>query len=123
MYKFSIKRNLMVHPYLFSFCCGGFLTTFIVYAETNGFPLVSRIAALFPVFTWVSYLVIGALSDSEHVAKHSLFVLLGTLFAWVPYMLFIYFFVNKLGTTKTILSAIGLFVILATIFSILYKAE
>jgi uncharacterized membrane protein (GlpM family) len=107
--------------YIFSFLVGGFLTTFIVYCEINGFPLLSRMAALFPIFTWLSYVFIGALSNSEHVAQHTLFVLLGTLFAWIPYMLFIYFFVDKLGTTKAIFGAIVLFLFLAAIFSAFYK--
>jgi uncharacterized membrane protein (GlpM family) len=112
-----------MNHYIFTFVFGGALTTLIVYCEVNGFPLISRMAALFPVFTWVSYLFIGKMVDNIHVAHHTLFVLLGTLFAWVPYMLFIYFLVTKLGTIKTLLSAGALFIVLALIFSLIYKGS
>lgn len=108
--------------YIFSFIVGGCLTTSIVYFEVNGFYLLSRIAALFPLFTWLSYLFIGSLTDTMRVAYHTRFVLLGTLCAWVPYMLFIYFFVNRLGTVKTIMIAIVIFLFLASLFSVLYKS-
>lgn len=107
--------------YIFSFFIGGLLTTTIVYCEINGFPLLSRTAALFPVFTWLSYIFIGLIGNTKAVAQHTFFVLFGTLFAWVPYMLFIYFFVQKWGTIKTLTFAIILFLILAIIFNILYK--
>lgn len=109
--------------YIFSFVLGGFLTTFIVYCEVHGFFLLSRVAALFPVFTWLSYLFIGILTDSTRVAHHTLFVLLGTLCCWIPYMLFIYLFVQQLGPVKAIVGAIILFLVLATLFSLLYKGS
>ncbi len=110
-----------MNTYIFTFITGGIITTLIVYTQINGLPFISRIATLFPVFTWLSYLFIGKFSHSKDIAQHTLFVLLGTLFAWIPYMLFIYFFIDRLGYLKTIIGALLLFIILAIIFSILYK--
>ncbi len=107
--------------YVFSFLVGGVVTLVITYFEINGMPLVSRLAALFPIFTWLSYVFIGQISGPEAVAKHSLFVLLGTLVAWVPYMLVIYFLAPKIGSAKAIAAGIVTFLILATIFSLVYK--
>lgn len=107
--------------YIFSFILGGLITTAIIYFEVSGFPLLSRLAALFPIFTWLSYLFIGKLSGAQEVSRHSLFVLLGTIFAWIPYMLTIYFLAPKIGSAKAIIVAIALFLILALIFIKFYK--
>ena len=106
--------------YLYSFVVGGTITTLIILFEEHGFFLLSRLAALFPVFTWMSYLFIGALVGTKQVSSHALFVLLGTLVAWVPYMLFTYLFVERLGIYKTIICAILLFTVLALTFSYFY---
>ena len=108
--------------YLFSFLAGGLITTAIIYFEAAGLPLLSRLAALFPVFTWLPYIFIGEMAGGEEVARHSLFVLLGTIFAWMPYMLTIYFFAPKFGTAKAVIAGILVFSICATIFIKLYKA-
>ena len=63
--------------YIFTFIVGGIITTSIVYFESGGFPLLSRLAALVPVFTWLSYLFIGEISGPKEVSSHALFVLLG----------------------------------------------
>jgi uncharacterized membrane protein (GlpM family) len=107
--------------YFFSFVVGGVVTTLIVYFEASGQPLLSRLAALFPIFTWLSYLFIGKLSGGESISSHSLFVLLGTLFSWVPYMLVIYFLAPKIGSAKAVLLAVGVFLVLALIFIKIYK--
>lgn len=107
--------------YVFSFIIGGAVTTAIVYFESSGWPLVSRLAALFPVFTWLSYLFIGQLKGSEAVSRHSLFVLLGTLIAWVPYMAVIWLLAPRIGSLKAILIGVIVFLILATIFVKWYK--
>lgn len=108
--------------YIFTFIVGGAVTTAIVYFEASGFPLLSRLAALVPVFTWLAYLFIGNISGPKEVSSHALFVLLGTLVAWVPYMLMIYFFAPRIGSIKAILLGILVFLILATIFIKYYKA-
>lgn len=107
--------------YLLTFIIGGLITTAITYFESSGWPLVSRLAALFPVFTWLSYLFIGKISGSEAVSRHALFVLLGTIVAWLPYMFIIYFFAPKIGAVKAIILGICVFLILAVIFIKLYK--
>lgn len=107
--------------YIFTFILGGLITTLIVYFEASGFPLLPRLAALFPVFTWLSYLFIGKLAGAQEVSKHSLFVLLGTVVAWMPYMLTIYFLAPRIGSTKAIILAIAVFLVLAFIFVKFYK--
>lgn len=107
--------------YIFSFLVGGVVTTLITYFEISGFPMLSRLAALFPVFTWLSYLFIGDISGPDAVAKHSLFVLLGTLIAWVPYMLTIYLLAPRVGSWKAIVAGMVVFVVLATLFVYFYK--
>ena len=106
--------------YLFAFLVGGTITTIITYFELSGFPLLSRLATMFPIFTWLSYLLIGNLDGPQTVASHSLFVLLGTLFAWVPYMLIIHFFAPRLGVNKSITLAIVVFIVLAIVFVKIY---
>lgn len=108
--------------YIFSFLAGGAITTAIVYFEASGFPLLSRLAALFPVFTWLSYLFIDNLSSAEAVSRHSLFVLLGTIFSWVPYMFLVYWLAPKIGSEKAILLSLFVFTVLAIVFIKIYKA-
>lgn len=107
--------------YIFAFFAGGIITLAITYFELSGFPTLSRLAALFPVFTWLSYLFIGRLSGPEAVSRHAMFVLLGTLIAWVPYMFVIYFFAPKIGSTKAIVFGMAVFVVLAWLFVKFYK--
>ena len=107
--------------YAFSFVVGGAITVLITYFEVAGFPLLSRLAALFPIFTWLSYIFIGELSGPDAVSKHSLFVLLGTIVAWIPYMLVIYLLAPKIGSLKAIIVGLVVFIVLATIFVLLYK--
>ncbi|MBI2639884.1 MAG: GlpM family protein [Candidatus Sungbacteria bacterium] len=110
-----------VSEYFFAFLAGGFITVAIIYFETSGHLLVSRLAALFPVFTWLSYLFIGKLSGGEAVSQHALFVLLGTIIAWLPYMFVIYYFAPKFGVVKAIALGILVFLVLAFVFIKLYK--
>ena len=107
--------------YIFTFIVGGIITTSIVYFESSGLPLLSRLAALVPVFTWLSYLFIGEISGPKEVSSHALFVLLGTIVAWIPYMLTIYFLAPRIGSFMAILAGITVFLILATIFVKFYK--
>lgn len=103
--------------YLFYFVIGGLITTLIVILERAGLGLLSRLAALFPIFTWLAYLFIGT---PKEVVSHAKFVLLGTLFAWVPYMLTIIYLSSKIGVYRAVLAAIAVFIITALIFSYLY---
>lgn len=107
--------------YLFAFFAGGVVTVAITYFETSGYPLISRLAALFPIFTWLSYLFIGKLAGDKAVSQHALFVLFGTIVAWLPYMLAIYYFAPKIGATKAVLAGLVVFVVLALVFIKFYK--
>jgi uncharacterized membrane protein (GlpM family) len=111
----------MTAMYLFSFLIGGLVTLAITYFEFSGHPLLSRLAALFPVFTWLSYFFIGRFSKEEAVTSHALFVLLGTLACWVPYMLTLYLLTPRIGSLWAIIVGIALFLFLATIFITFYK--
>ncbi|HUQ30009.1 MAG TPA: hypothetical protein VM103_00595 [Candidatus Paceibacterota bacterium] len=108
--------------YLLAFLAGGTLTLTAVAFEVNGFTLLSRVATLFPVVSWVSYLFIAdSVGGEAAVSKHALFVMFGTLVAWVPYMLIIYYFAPKIGAHKAIALGMGVFFILALLFAALYK--
>jgi len=107
--------------YIFAFIVGGLITLTITYFQMNGSPLVSRLMTLFPVFTWLSYIFIGYVSSSKAVASNARFVLLGTLFCWVPYMLAIYFFAPKIGTAWALVTGITTFLCLAFIFTHFYR--
>ena len=107
--------------YIFAFLVGGTLTVLITYFEASGSPFLSRLAALVPIFTWLSYLFIGKLSGASAVSKHSLFVLLGTIVAWIPYMFIIYYFAPKIGSSKAIVLGLIVFTVLATLFVKFYK--
>lgn len=107
--------------YVLAFIIGGLVTLAITYLELQGYPTLSRLAALFPIFTWLSYLFIGVESGSEAVSKHAWFVLWGTLVSWVPYMVVIAWLAPKLGATKSIAIGLTVFLILALGFTKLYQ--
>ncbi len=107
--------------YIFAFLVGGIVTVAITYFEISGFPLLSRLAALFPIFTWLSYLFIGRLDNGKAVSEHALFVLLGTIAAWLPYMFVIYYFAPKIGSDKAVFLGLLVFIILAVFYIKLYK--
>ena len=112
---------ISIIEYVFAFLVGGAVTVAITYFEASGYPLVSRLAALFPIFTWLSYLFIGKLSGGKAVSQHALFVLLGTIVAWLPYMFVIYYFAPKIGAMKAVLLGLVVFIILAVLFIKFYK--
>ena len=98
------------------FLTGGSFTVLIVVLEQSGYRLLSGLAALVPVFTLVSYIFIGQTQGGEAVSKHSMFVLVGTLVSWVPYMLVISFLAPKIGPYKAIAAGMGVFFVLAGAF-------
>lgn len=102
------------------FFIGGSVTTLIVALEESGLPWLSYIATLFPVFTWISYLFIGTNSNGTAVVSNAKFVLIGTVVAWIPYMLSIIYFTPKLGVTKAILISIGVFLAIASAYVLIY---
>jgi len=112
---------VLIKDYIFAFLAGGLVTLAITYFEASGWPIISRLAALFPIFTWLSYLFIGKLAGDEAVSRHALFILLGTIFTWLPYMLVIYLFAPRIGTMKAVMFGLLVFAILAIIFIKLYR--
>ena len=109
-----------ISKYLLYFLTGGVITTIIVGFEESGFTLISRIAALFPVFTWIAYLFIGNSGTAQQISEHAKFVLLGTILSWIPYMLAIIYLTPKIGVNKSILIAIGVFLVISLIYSYVY---
>jgi uncharacterized membrane protein (GlpM family) len=106
--------------YAIYFVTGGLITTAIVGFEESGFTLISRIAALFPVFTWLAYLFIGASGTAQQVSAHAKFVLIGTIFSWIPYMLTIIYLSPKIGVNKAVLISIAVFLVVSSIFTYIY---
>jgi len=106
--------------YLFYFVTGGVITTAIVSLEESGMPLFSRLAALFPVFTWISYMFLGQTESPQQIASHAKFVLTGTLVSWVPYMFSIIYFSPRIGVYKAIFVSVVLFTVIALVYSWLY---
>lgn len=107
--------------YAIAFLAGGTITVLVTAFELSGFPTLSRVAALFPVVTWLSYLFIGYLDSAETVSKSAHFVMLGTLVAWMPYIFIIYYFAPRIGVGRSIVFAIAVFFFLAFIFSAVYN--
>lgn len=107
--------------YIIAFFAGGTITAVVVALQSAGYPTLSGVAALFPIVTWLSYIFIGQLSGAQAVSQHSLFVLLGTLIAWAPYMLTIYYLSPRIGVNKTIVIALVVFFIVAFIYVTMYN--
>ncbi len=107
--------------YLIAFFTGGTITAAVVALQSAGYPTLSGVAALFPIVTWLSYIFIGELSGAAAVSKHSLFVLLGTLIAWTPYMATIYYLSPRIGVNKAIVVALVVFFIVAFIYVTTYN--
>ena len=101
-------KNIVIY-----FLTGGVVTALIVQLEQSGHRLLSGLAALVPVFTLVSYIFIGQTQGGVAVSKHSMFVLVGTLVSWVPYMLVISYLAPKVGPYKAIAAGMGVFLLLA----------
>jgi uncharacterized membrane protein (GlpM family) len=106
--------------YVLYFTIGGIVTTTIIALEESGLPLLSRLATLFPVFTWLSYLFLGQTESTQQITDHAKFVLTGTIVSWIPYMLAIIILTPKIGTTKAIIASIIIFTIIALTFSYFY---
>jgi hypothetical protein len=107
--------------YLFSFIVGGIITTSIILLENIGLPLLSKIATLLPVYTWLSYIFFGIEKKDKFVVESAKFTTIGTLLVWVPYMLVIIYLTPKIGVYYSVLASLVVFVILAFIFSYFYR--
>jgi uncharacterized membrane protein (GlpM family) len=104
-------KNMLIY-----FFTGGIFTVLIVWLEQSGYRLLSGLATLMPVFTLVSYIFIGETEGGKAVSKHSMFVLVGTLISWVPYMLVISYLAPKIGSPKAIVAGLTVFFVLASAF-------
>lgn len=102
--------------YLVYFFAGGIVTTAIIALENGNSRLLSGFATLVPVFTLVAYFFIGESKGGVAVSQHAWLVLIGTLVAWVPYMVAVAMLAPKIGTQKAILVGLIVFFILAVIY-------
>jgi uncharacterized membrane protein (GlpM family) len=98
------------------FITGGLFTTIIVALEESGHRTLSGLATLIPVFTLVAYFFIGQTHGGKAVGQHAIFVLVGTLISWVPYMLVIAYLSPRIGPNKAILTGLAVFFVLALIY-------
>ena len=98
------------------FLVGGTVTALIVKLEESGMRTWSGVAALMPVFTLVSYLIIGESRGGAAVAQHSRFVLAGTVVSWIPYMAVVAWLAPRWGANRAIGAGLAVFFVLATAF-------
>ncbi|MCX6123814.1 MAG: hypothetical protein NTV34_03580 [Proteobacteria bacterium] len=106
---------------LLCFLLGGAATAIVASLEAGNHRTLSGFAALVPVITMVSYLFIGASKNSFAVSQHAKFVLFGTLFSWVPYMLVIAYASTHIGANKAI--GLGSLVFLATALIFIWAVQ
>ena len=102
--------------FIIYFVTGGIFTTLIVALEESNNRLLSGFATLIPVFTLVAYLFIGQSKGGVAVGQHAWFVLIGTLAAWIPYMLTVALVSPHMSSNKAIGLGLGVFVVLAIIY-------
>jgi len=99
--------------YLLYFLTGGTATALIIWLERSGNWLFSGFATLMPVFTVVTWLFIGGKQDGAVVSRLAWFVLYGTLFSWVPYIIAVAILAPKVGPHKAIPIGLGIFLVFA----------
>lgn len=101
------------------FLAGGTVTTAIVLLEESGYRLLSGLATLVPVFTLIAYFFIGETRGGKALSEHAELVLVGTLAAWVPYMLTVIVMAPHFSTYKTIGVGLLVFFVCAVSFLLL----
>ncbi len=106
---------------LIYFVTGGIVTTAIVLLEESGLRLLSGFATLMPVFTLIGYFFIGESRGGTALSSHAALVLVGTLVAWVPYMLAVIYLAPHYDTYTTIGIALLVFFVLALTFLFLVQ--
>lgn len=102
--------------YILYFLAGGAVTALIVGLERSGWRLLSGLATLVPVFTLVSYVFIGEARGGAAVGQHAWLVLLGTLAAWVPYMIAVAVLAPRLGPRAAIPIGFAVFLVCAVAY-------
>jgi uncharacterized membrane protein (GlpM family) len=106
-----------VKDYIIYFLVGGAYTAVIIGLEQSQHRLLSVFATLVPVFTVVAYFFIGATKGGAAVSQHAWLVLIGTLVAWVPYMIVVAVLAPKIGAGKAIPAGLGVFLALALVYT------
>lgn len=106
--------NILVY-----FFTGGIVTTAIVLLEESDHRLLSGFATLVPVFTLIAYFFVGESRGGKALSEHAQLVLVGTLVAWVPYMLTVILLAPHLSTYKAIGAGLLVFFGCATVFLLL----
>lgn len=104
---------------LIYFLTGGIVTTAIVLLEESGWRILSALATLMPVFTLIAYLFIGENSGGTALSEHAKLVLVGTLVAWVPYMLVIIWLAPHWSTYSAVGAGLAAFFVIAIVFLLL----
>jgi len=99
--------------FVFYFIIGGTITSLIVILEQSDLRLLSGFATLVPAITLTSYFFIGESRGGTAVSRHAWMVLVGTLIAWVPYMIVVALCADKIGPHKAILLGFLTFFVLA----------
>lgn len=111
----------MFKSYLLYFLTGGIFTVIIVAAEESGYRMLSGFATLMPVFTLVAYTLIGETSGPKAVGQNAWFVLIGTLIAWVPYMIIVAVLAPRYGSRIAIgAGLLGFFILAALYLPVVY---
>jgi uncharacterized membrane protein (GlpM family) len=109
-------KRMNIKNILIYFITGGVVTTLIVMLEESGLRIWSGLATLMPVFTLISYFFIGQSRGGKALGQHAWFVLVGTLVAWVPYMVTVALLSPHMPSNKAIGIGLGVFSVLATLF-------
>ena len=110
------ERTMNLETTIIAFVVGGTVTALISALEMSGYRIWSGLAALVPVFTLVSYVIIGLSKDGQAVSQHAKFVLTGTILTWIPYMLAIILLAPRIGPIRAVEIGLGIFFALAGVF-------
>ena len=81
--------------------------------------MLSALATLMPVFTLIAYVFIGESSGGTALSEHAKLVLVGTLVAWVPYMLVVIWLAPHWSTYSVIGAGLAVFFVIAITFLLL----
>ncbi len=109
-------RNMNLQTIIVAFFVGGIVTALITSFEMSGHRLLSGVATLVPVFTLISYFIIGISKDGQAISQHAKFVLVGTIITWIPYMIAIIYLAPKIGAIRAVGVGLSIFCGLAGVF-------
>ena len=106
---------------LIYFLVGGSVTVSVILLEESGLRFLSGFAAIMPIFTLVAYLFLGIHQGGAALSQNAKVVLVGSLVAWVPYMLTIIYLAPHMNTTKAIGTAFAVFILFVVPFLFLVQ--